>query len=304
MRSAQKIGVLTALALASLAPSPARAERAKSFATDAFSIELPRPVCFAVPVSLRDAASCRGLPPAGANDIDTTQIGLIAAGGIRRAAGEPAAPGSLPIVGLFQVFQVPASHVKQPDASQAERAGLDATKAILANLPSDARRGKVATRVDDVDGLVVVRTTVEVDDLTPGTRASFFGHIETSTVFGRDATYTVVWSGPAGEATATAGLGRLADDSTKTMRLVPAQRPEPRDVAAANAGIFGNAVLPLGGLTAFGAARDRALRAKASRQEPAPPRGALARARRLTHQESSITPSSTAPYRKPSRSRR
>ena len=193
-RSAQKCGVLTSLglaALALLAPSAARAERARSFATDAFSIELPRPVCFAVPVSLRDAGSCKGLPPAGANDIDTTQIGLIAAGGIRRMSGEPAEPGSLPLVGLLQVFQVPASNGKQPEAPQAERVGLDATKAILATLPSEAGRSKVLTRVEDVDGLVTVRTTVDVDDLTPGTRASFFGHIETSTVFSRNATYTV-----------------------------------------------------------------------------------------------------------------
>ena len=254
MRSAQKRGHLASLgltALALLTPGAAQAERAKSFTTDAFSIELPRPVCFAVPVSLRDAGSCKGLPPAGANDIDTTQIGLIAAGGIRRAVGERAEPGSLPLVGLLQVFQVPTSHGKQPEPAQAERVGLDATKAILANLPSDARRGKVITRIDEVDGLVAVRTTVDVDDLTPGTRASFFGHIETATVFGRDATYTVVWSGPAGEATATT-LGRLADDSTKTMRLVPSQHPEARDVSRAGAGLLGNALLPLGGVAAFG----------------------------------------------------
>ncbi len=208
-------------------------------------------MCFAVPVSLRDAGSCKGLPPAGANDIDTTQIGLIAAGGIRRTAGEATAPGSLPIVGLLQVFQVPASNGKQPEAAQAERAGLEATKAILATLPSEARRSKVTTRIDEVDGLVAVRTTVDVDDLTPGTRASFFGHIETSTDFGRDATYTVVWSGPAGEATTTA-LSHLADDSTKTMRLVPTQHPEARDVPRANAGMLGSGLLPLGGVAVFG----------------------------------------------------
>jgi hypothetical protein len=250
MARAHKFGVLIPLAL--LVPSPARAERAKSFVTDAFSIDLPRPVCFAVPVSLRDAAACKGLPPVGANDIDTTQIGLIAAGGIRRAPGEPTPAGSLPIIGLLQVFQVPASHVLQPEPAQAERFGVDATKAILANLPSEARRGKVTSRVESVDGLVAVRTTVDVDDLTPGTRASFFGHIETSTVFGRDATYTVVWSGPAGEAS-VATLGRVADDAMKTMRLVPSQHPEGRDATAANVGGFGNALLPLGGLTAFGA---------------------------------------------------
>ena len=255
MASALKIGVLTALGagvLALVAPSAAHADRAKSFVTDAFSIELPRPVCFAVPVSLRDAAACKGLPPAGANDIDTTQIGLIAAGGIRRAPGESAPAGGMAIIGLLQVFQVPASHVLQPEAAQAERFGLDATKAILANLPSEARRGKVSSRVESVDGLVAVRTTVDVDDLTPGTRASFFGHIETSTVFGRDATYTVVWSGPAGQDSAST-LGRVADDATKTMRLVPSQHPEPRDAPGASAGVLGNALLPLGGLTAFGA---------------------------------------------------
>ncbi len=254
MQSAQKRGVLTSLglaALALLAPGAAQAERAKSFTTDAFSIALPRPVCFAVPVSLRDTGACKGLPPAGANDIDTTQIGLIAAGGIRRAAGEASAPGTLPIVGLLQVFQVPASNDKQPEAAQAERAALDATKAILATLPSEAHRSKVIAHLQYVEGLVAVRTTVDVDDLSPGTRASFFGHIETATVFGRDATYTVVWSGPAGEATAIA-LGHLADDSTKTMHLVPSQHPEPRDVARANAGVLGSALLPLGGVAAFG----------------------------------------------------
>ena len=256
MPSAHQCGLLTSLglglaALALLAPGAAEAERAKSFRTDAFSIDLPRSVCFAVPVSLRDASACKGLPPAGANDIDTTQIGLIAAGGIRRAAGEATAPGTLPIVGLLQVFQVPAANDKHPEAAQAERVGLDATKAILATLPSEARRSKVITRVEDVDGLVAVRTTVDVDDLTPGTRASFFGHIETATVFGRDATYTVVWSGPAGEATAIA-LGRLADDSTKTMHLVPSQHPEARDVSRANAGVLGSGLLPLGGVAAFG----------------------------------------------------
>lgn len=250
MARAHKIGVLSALAL--LLPSLAHAERAKSFVTDAFSIDLPRPVCFAVPVSLRDAAACKGLPPVGANDIDTTQIGLIAAGGIRRAPGEPTPAGSLPIVGLLQIFQVPASHVLQPEPAQAERFGVDATKAILANLPSDARRGKVISRVENVAGLVVVRTTVDVDDLTPGTRASFFGHVETSTVFGRDATYTVVWSGPAGEASASA-LGRVADDAMKTMRLVPSQHPDARDATGASAAGFGTTLLPLGGLTAFGA---------------------------------------------------
>lgn len=250
MRSAQKIA-LTALAAALLAPAAAHAERAKTFSTDAFSIDLPRPVCFAVPVSLRDAASCKGLPPAGANDIDTTQPGLIAAGGIRRAAGEVAPAGAVPIIGLLQVFQVQAAYKVQPGVPEAERVGLDATKAILTNLPSEARRSKVTTRVETVDGVVAVRTTVDVDDLTPGTRASFFGHIETSTLFGREATYTVVWSGPAGEATASL-LGHLADDATKTMRLVPSQRPEPRDATAANAGIFGKTLLPLGGVAAFG----------------------------------------------------
>jgi hypothetical protein len=253
MRSAQKHGVLTALALCTLlAPTPARADRAKSFATDAFSIELPRPVCFAVPVSLRDAASCKGLPPAGANDFDTTQIGLIAAGGIRRAPGEPAAAGGLPIIGLLQVFQIAAPNKIQPDAAEAERVGLDATKAILATLPSEARRSKVTTRIESVDGLLAVRTAVDVADLAAGTRASFFGHIETSTIFGREATYTAVWSGPAGEAS-SATLAHLADEATKTMRLVPAQHPEPRDSSGANAGIFGHALLPLGGLAAFGA---------------------------------------------------
>jgi hypothetical protein len=254
MRRAQKTGVLTAFALTASVvalPAPAHADRAKSFATDAFSIELGRPVCFAVPVSLRDAASCKGLPPAGANDIDTTQLGLIAAGGIRRAAGETAAPGSLPIIGLMQVFQVPASNPKQPDVSQAERAGLDATKAILATLPSEARRTKVTTRIESADGLVAVRTTVDVDDLTPGTRASFFGHIETATIFGRDATYTVVWSGPAGDTT-RATLGQLADEATRTMRLVPSQRPEPRSAAAAGAGALGSTMLPLGGVAVAG----------------------------------------------------
>ena len=252
MASARELGIAAALgltALALLTPGAAQAERAKSFTTDAFSIELPRPVCFAVPVSLRDAGACKGLPPAGANDIDTTQIGLIAAGGIRRAVGERAEPGSMPLVGLLQVFQVPTSHGKQPEPAQAERVGLDATKAILANLPSEARRGKVISRIDEVDGLVAVRTTVDVDDLTPGTRASFFGHIETATVFGRDAMYTVVWSGPAGENTA---LARLADESTKTMRLVPSQHPEAREVSRAGAGLLDGALLPLGGVAAFG----------------------------------------------------
>ena len=253
MRRATNRSRVVALGLAALvlvAPGAARAERTKSFATDAFSIELGRRVCFAVPVSLRDAASCKGLPPAGANDIDTTQPGLIAAGGIRRAAGEPAAPGSLPIVGLLQVFQIPAANRLQPDAATAERAGLDATKAILTNLPSEARRGKVATRVETVDGLLAVRTTVDVDDLPPGTRASFFGHIETSTLFGRDATYTVVWSGPAARRAQDARP--LADDTTKTMRLVPSQHPESRDLTGKNGGIFGTALLPFGGLAVAG----------------------------------------------------
>jgi hypothetical protein len=255
MRSAQKIGVATVfgalLSLAVLAPTLARADRARSFATDVFSVDLPRPVCFAVPVSLRDAASCKGLPPAGANDFDTTQVGLIAAGGIRRAAGEPAAAGSLPILGLVQVFQIAAVNRVQPDSTEAERVGLDATKAILATLPSEARRSKVTTRIETVEGVVQVRTAVDVDDLAEGTRASFFGHIETSTIFGREATYTVVWSGPAGEASATA-LAHLADEATKTMRVVPSQRPEPRDSGAAS-GVLGKALLPLGGLAAFGA---------------------------------------------------
>ncbi len=253
MRPATRHSGLATLGLSMLLlamPGTAQAERAKSFATDAFSVELPRPVCFAVPVSLRDAASCKGLPPAGANDIDTTQLGLIAAGAIRRAPGEPAAPGSLPIVGLMQVFQVPATHAKQPDAAEAQRVGLDATRAILANLPSEARRGKVATRVETTAGLVAVRTTVDVTDLPPGTRASFFGHIETSTVFGREAMYTVVWSGPAGEATASS-LRLLAEEATKTMRLVPSQLPDPAD-GAAKPGMSSSTLLPLGGAAALG----------------------------------------------------
>lgn len=255
MERARRLGLVTALGLIALAvshapPAAASGDRAKGFSTDAFSMDLPRPVCFAVPVSLRDAASCKGLPPAGANDIDTTQIGLIAAGGIRRAAGEPAAAGSLPIIGLVQVFQVPATHKVAPDAAEAERAGLDATKAILATLPSEARRSKVTTHVTNSGGLVTVRTAVDVDDLTPGTRASFFGHIETATVFGRDAAYTVVWSGLAGESS-SATLARIADEATTTMRLVDAQHPEPREAPAASAGSLGKALLPLGGLGVF-----------------------------------------------------
>jgi len=256
MRTAKRNGVLAAFTLTLLAPAAASAAPAKTFTTDAFSIELgPTPVCFALPVSLRDATACKGLPPAGANDIDTTQIGLIAAGGIRRATGEAAAPGTMPIAGLIQVFRAPASNVTQPDVASAERAGVEATKAILANLPTEARRTKVIPRIETVDGLVVVRTTVDVDDLTPGTRASFFGHIETSTVFGRDATYTVVWSGPADPATATK-LARLADDTTKTMRLVPGQRPDSREATAASlAGLratFGSALIPVGVLAVAG----------------------------------------------------
>lgn len=255
-------GVLTLAALA--APVQAQGQaRGKSFANDAFSIELGgAPVCFAVPASLRDAAACKGLPPLGSSDIDTTQIGLIAAGGIRRGANEPAAPGSIPIIGLVQMFEVPASLVNQPDSPYAERVALDATKTILAGLPSEARRGKPAIRVETVDGLVVARTTVDVDDLTPGTRASFFAHIETATIFGRDAAYTVVWSGPA---SARASLAHLANDATKTMRLAPSQRPALREAPGSNVNLLTKTLLPLGVLALAGAAIVRRRRNKSGR---------------------------------------
>ncbi len=257
-------GVLAAVLAALAAPAQAQGQaHGKGFANDAFSIELVgAPVCFAVPASLRDAAVCKGLPPLGSSDIDTTQIGLIAAGGIRRGANEPAAPGSIPIIGLVQMFEVPASLVTHPDAPYAERVALDATKTILAGLPSEARRGKPAIRVDTVDGLVVARTTVDVDDLTPGTRASFFAHIETATIFGRDAAYTVVWSGPA---SSSSSLARLASEATKTMRLAPTQRPALREAPSNDVNLLTKTLLPLGVLALAGAAIVRRRRNKSGR---------------------------------------
>ncbi len=237
-----KTWAVAAAAMMLFAPAIAQA---KPFATDTFSIELGEaPVCFAVPASLHDAAACRGLPPLAAADIDNTQIGLIAAGGLRPGKDAPAVSGP-PLVGLVQMFRRPASLAVHPDAAFAERVAIDATKAILADLPSEARRGRPVPRVESVDGLVMVRTSVEVDDLTPGTRASFFAHIETATIFGRDATYTVVWSGPA---TSTTALVRLADDASKTMRLVPDQHPAAKDAGLASIAAFAKGLLPLGGL--------------------------------------------------------
>jgi hypothetical protein len=231
-----KTSTWAAFGIAALAFAAPAAAEAKSFTTDAFSIELgPTPVCFAVPASLHDAAACRGLPPLGAGDIDTSQIGLIAAGGIRRSTGASAAAraGEMPLIGLVQMFRVPAALAYEPDAPYAERVAVEATKAILADLPSEARRGRPVSRVENIDGLVVVRTSVEVDGLAPGTRASFFAHIETATVFGREATYTVVWSGPQA---GSAALAHLADDATKTMRLVPGERPAARDASTGSSG--------------------------------------------------------------------
>jgi len=257
------LALLALTSASALAQQNPQSPKGKSFANDAFSIELGgSPVCFAVPASLRDAAACKGLPPLGSSDIDTTQIGLIAAGGIRRAASEPVPPGSLPLLGLVQIFQVPAALATEPDAAFAERAALDATKTILAGLPSEARRGKPALRIESVDGLVVARTTVEVDDLAPGTRASFFSHIETATVFGRDAAYTVVWSGPP---SSSAALAHLANDATKTLRLTVAQHPAARDSGGSNVNLMAKTLLPLGFLALAGAAFVRKRRAKSGR---------------------------------------
>jgi hypothetical protein len=250
-------------AIAALAVTAPAAAHAKAFATDTFSIELgDTPVCFAVPVSLHDAAACRGLPPLGAGDIDTTQVGLIAAGGLRRGADEHAPTGNVPLVGLVQVFRVPASLVVQPAPAEAERVAVDATRAILANLPSEARRGRPVARLESVDGLVVVRTVVDVDGLAPNTRAGFFAHIETATIFGRDATYTVVWSGP--EA-ATATLGRLAEGATRTMRLAAAQHPAAREAGDGSVPLLAKTLLPLALAALVGALYMRARRGKGNR---------------------------------------
>jgi hypothetical protein len=250
MSMAVKTKTWAAAGIATLALLAPAAAQAKPFTTDAFSIELGEtPICFAVPVSLRDAAACRGLPPLGAGDIDNTQVGLIAAGGIRRAAGERETAGAMPLTGLLQIFQVPASLQHQPDSAYAERVAVEATKAILANLPSEARRGRPVPRVENVDGLVVVRTSVEVDGLAPGTRASFFAHIETATVFGRDATTTVVWSGPQA---AAATLTHLADDASKTMRLTADHRPAMREASSPANALISKALFPLLGLVFAG----------------------------------------------------
>lgn len=235
------LGSASLFLLVAIAPATASA---KPFSTDTFSIELGEaPVCFAVPASLHEAAACRGLPPLAATDIDNTQIGLIAAGGLR--PGHEAAPAAgPPLIGLVQMFRKPADLPVAPDSAFAERVGVEATKAILADLPSEARRGRPVPRVETVEGLVVVRTSVDVDDLTPGTRASFFGHIETATVFGRDATYTVVWSGPA---SSTHALTRLADEATKTIRLVGDQHPAPKNAGLASIASSAKMLLPLGG---------------------------------------------------------
>jgi hypothetical protein len=220
---------------------------AKPFATDAFSIELgDPPPCFVVPASLSDADACRGLPPAGASDIDNTQIGLMAAAGLRPSReASPSGEKAPLLIGLVQMFKKPADLPLEPEPALAERVAIDATKSILADLPSEARRSRPIPRIENVDGLVVVRTAVDVDGLTPGTRASFFAHIETATVFGRDATYTIVWSGPA---SSTKTLIRLADDATKTVRLVPEQHPAARNAGLASVAGSAKMLLPLGAL--------------------------------------------------------
>lgn len=234
--------VLGSAVLSFFAPASAHA---KAFATDTLSLELgDAPVCFVVPASLHDATACRGLPPAGAADIDNSQIGLIAVGGIRPGPRERESGVNGPLIGLVQMFSKPASSAYHPDAASAERVAVDAAKIILADLPSDARRGRPLPRIENVDGLVVVRTSVDVDGLTAGTRASFFAHIETATVFGRDATYTVVWSGPA---TSTAALGRIADEATKTIRLIADQHPATPATLASVTG-SAKALAPLGGV--------------------------------------------------------
>lgn len=208
---------LAALVASALVAVPAPAQ-AKGFSTDAFAIELGAPrVCFVVPVSLRDAAACRGLPPVTNGDLDTSQVDLVAAGGIRSETD-----GGPPLMGLVQMFRSASAMPHHPEATVAERLAVEIVKAATASLPDTARRRKLVARVETVEGITVVRTSVVYEGLAAGTRASYFAHVETASTFGSDAIYTVVWSGPLASA---ASLTRLADAAAKTVRVDAAKHP-------------------------------------------------------------------------------
>ena len=81
-------------------------------------------------------------------------------------------------------------------------------------------------------------------------------------MFGRDAAYTVVWSGPPAS---SAALAHLANDATKTMRLTTAQHPAAREAGNFNVNLMAKTLLPLGFLALAGAAYVRKRRAKSGR---------------------------------------
>lgn len=215
---ARSARVALAALVASAVMAVSATAHARSFSTDAFAIELGAPrVCFVVPVSLHEAAACRGLPPVTNADLDTSQLDLVAAGGIRSESD-----GGPPLMGLVQMFRSASAMPHHPEAKVAERLAVDIAKAATASLPDTARRRKLVTRVETVEGITVVRTSLVYDGLPAGTRASYFAHVETASTFGSDAIYTVVWSGPPASA---AALTRLADAAAKTVRVDASKHP-------------------------------------------------------------------------------
>jgi hypothetical protein len=184
---------------------------------DTFSVDLSEGrICFFNPTELRTDDDCVGLPADRVpQPIDRVRSRPLAVG-IVRAPGSVTSPR---IFGLVQAYRIETTTTRVVTAENAKELSELIASGHAAGLPAGATLRPPVTRFETVEGVPVVRTTLDVDGLVPTNDDDFVPeHVEIVSLVATDATYVVQWTGTSMN---TVGIAHLADSATPTIRLDP-----------------------------------------------------------------------------------
>ena len=182
-----------------------------------FSIDVRGSVCIIVPAELQDPTECEGLDVVAAAKVD-----LSAAGRLVRALGIVRESGTRKFLGTFQLIET--THPGEwPDQAAATALSVAFAKDMIPALPPTAKAHAGTAYVDTIGRTRVVRTTLDVDGLAPGSQEeAALGHHEVSAVFIRTGRYVVLFAGNRADA---AALKAVSDQSIATLTLDANLRP-------------------------------------------------------------------------------
>lgn len=187
---------------------------------ETFSIDLSEArICFVAPPELRSDEECLGLKGDRiAQRPDAPRLKRLATGMVR-VPGSQTSPRLLAIV---EGSRLETRNPAEPTPAGAQELAGGYAKGLAGRLPPSAKVGQPTGRLLMAGDVPVMRITVEVEGLAPGTDEELQAHHEVVVVLANHGTYVIEWSGPAKNAIA---IAHLADASIPSIHRDPKESP-------------------------------------------------------------------------------